>query len=94
MIAMHIPMHQSEHTLIHPHPASSEEVLVFKTSVRNNDQVDALRPLLELTLAGRGEWNFDLEDRDHILRVEAEGLVRERITVLLTGLGYACEELD
>jgi hypothetical protein len=55
--------------------------------------VDALRPLLELTVAG-GEWNFDLEDRDHVLRVDAEGMLRERIMALLTGLGFSCEELD
>ena len=89
-----IAMHPRDHMLMNPHSTRPEEVLVFKTSVKSRDQVDMLRPLLELTLGGSADWNFDLEDRDHILRVEAKGLVRERITVLLTGLGYACEELD
>jgi|GEM_PF-436157 len=94
MIAMQTAMHHSVRTLINPHPARPEEVLVFKTSVRGNDQVDVLRPLLDLTIAERGEWNFDLEDRDHVLRVDAEGMLRERIMELLTGLGFDCEELD
>ncbi len=68
--------------------------MVFKTSVKSNTRVDVLRPLLDLTIAERGAWNFDLEDREHILRVEAEGMVRERITALLTGYGFACVELE
>ena len=90
---MHTAMHRSERVRIDPHSARPEEVLVFKTSVSDNAQVDALRPILELTLAGRGEWNFDLEDSDHVLRVDAEGMHRELIMILLTGLGFACEEL-
>jgi hypothetical protein len=86
-------MYQSERRGMNPHPVRPEEVLVFRTSVNSHDQVDALRPLLELTVAG-GEWNFDLEDCDHVLRVDAEGMLRERIMALLTGLGFSCEELD
>lgn len=87
-------MYRSERTRMNPHSVRPEEVLVFRTSVKCNDQVDALRPLLELTLAGRGQWNFDLEDRDHILRVEADVVVREHIMALLAGYGFACEELE
>ena len=68
-------------------------VLVFKTSVNTTDQVDALRPLLDHTLGG-GEWNFDLEDRDHILRVESGTAGRERIKALLAGYGHSCVELE
>ena len=68
-------------------------VLVFKTSVNTTDQVDALRPLLDHTLGG-GEWNFDLEDRDHILRVESGTVAGERITALLARYGHSCVELE
>ena len=71
-----------------------DEVLVFKTSVKSPAQVDALRPLLDLTIAGAGQWNFDLDDRDRILRVESVTRVRERVVALLTGMGFACSELE
>lgn len=71
----------------------AEDILVFKTSVNSTAQVNLLRPMLDLVLAGTGEWNFDLEDCDHILRVEAEAQVRERVMALLTGMGHWCEEL-
>lgn len=70
------------------------DVLVFKTSVNSPDQVNALRPLLDLTLAGHGQWNFDLDDIDRILRVESEHIVRERIKALLAGSGHVCVELE
>lgn len=70
------------------------DVLVFRTSVNSPDQVNTLRPLLDLTIAGGGQWNFDLEDCDRILRVESETPVRERIMALLAGFGYACNELE
>lgn len=71
---------------------SVEEILVFRTSVQSVAQVHALRPLLDRVVAD-GQWNFDLEDRDRILRVEAETSVKERVLALLTGQGYACVEL-
>lgn len=70
-----------------------ERVLVFRTSVISADQVDAVRPVLDLTV-GDGQWNFDLEDHDRILRVESVSMVRERIIALLTGFGFVCAELD
>lgn len=79
---------------VHALPIAPEQVLVFRTSVQRPEQVNALRSLLDLTLAGTGEWNFDLEDRDHILRVEAANEVRERIMALLIGLGHTCVELE
>lgn len=71
-----------------------EDVLVFKTSVSSAAQVHVLQPLLDLMLAETGQWNFDLEDCDRILRVESATLVRERIKALLAGFGYVCVELE
>ncbi len=70
------------------------DVLVFSTSVNSQGEVNALRPLLDFMLAGHGQWNFDLEDCDRILRVESASQVRERIMALLAGFGYACSELE
>jgi hypothetical protein len=68
-------------------------VLVFRTSVQNAHDVERLQPMLD-DLVPQGRWNFDLEDRDRILRVETVGFVRERVIVLLNGLGFACDELE
>ena len=80
--------------MMEPQVAIRPAVLVFKTTVQCIAQVDALREALDLTLRGTGRWNFDLEDRDRILRVESGTHVGERIMELLTGLGFACSELE
>jgi len=69
-------------------------VLVFKTSVTDNRQVGKVKPLLD-KLMDRGEkWNFDLEDCDHILRVEAISLQPSVIIQKLENAGFACAELE
>ena len=70
-----------------------ETVLVFRTSVTKRNQVRRLRPLLNRTLNGSGEWNFDLEDCDNILRVEAHKLTAEAICSIVRMHGFRCEEL-
>ncbi|MGB6152154.1 MAG: hypothetical protein WBG48_09190 [Pricia sp.] len=70
-----------------------ENVLVFKTSVTKRNQVRRLRPLLNRIVDGDGEWNFDLEDCDHILRVEAHNLSAMTISSVFRMHGFYCEEL-
>jgi hypothetical protein len=69
-------------------------VLVFKTSVSANDEVRQLRPLLNKLTRLNGNWNFDLEDCDNILRVETQFLKAENITTTLRNQGFYCEELQ
>ncbi|MFZ1686695.1 MAG: hypothetical protein WAU70_04700 [Flavobacteriales bacterium] len=76
-----------------PTPATSE-VLVFKTSVAHRTDVEQLRPLLDRTLAGFARWNFDLEDRDRILRVENGGPVRHELITVMRTNGHECIELE
>ena len=68
-------------------------VLVFKTSVLEEQQVRRLRPLLNQLVNRNGCWNFDLEDCDNILRVETQNLHARTISSLLEKNGYHCEEL-
>ncbi len=68
-----------------------ENILVFATSVESRMGVSVLAPALD-RLAGKGKWNFDLEDRDRILRVRGVGRAR-RVTWLLKAAGYQCAEL-
>lgn len=65
------------------------EVLVFKTSVTRFRHTQRLRPGLD----SFGRWNFDLDDCDRILRVEARADAGADIVYLLARHGFACEEL-
>jgi len=69
-------------------------VLVFKTSVSINNEVKQLRPLLNKLTKENGNWNFDLEDCDNILRVETQLLDADNISITLRNLGFYCEELQ
>lgn len=66
---------------------------MFKTSVPGPAQVRRLGPLLNRLMDREGRWNFDLEDRDKILRVETHRLRAASITGLLHKNGFLCEEL-
>ena len=71
-------------------PAESvPEVLVFKTSVTRPRHIRQLAP----GMAAVGRWNFDLDDCDRILRVEAKADAGPRIVALLASHGFHCEEL-
>lgn len=67
-------------------------VLVFKTSVETPRHVEVLKPLLDLT-AGKGQWNFALDDCDHILRI-LSAVDPAAAIGLLKANGYECSELE
>jgi hypothetical protein len=69
------------------------EVLVFATSVEKPRQVSRIKPLLT-AVSAINRWNFDLEDCDNILRVEANGLCPREIENLLKTAGFDCRELE
>ena len=68
-------------------------VLVFKTSVEKNREVNMLSPLLDQLINPSGRWNFDLEDCDNILRVETRVVAPGLVISTLKKRGYLCEEL-
>ncbi|KAB7531148.1 hypothetical protein F8C76_06540 [Flagellimonas olearia] len=68
-------------------------VLVFKTSVLDQKGVKRLKPKLNQLVNKNGEWNFDLEDCDNILRVETKNIGAFTISSLLQENGFVCEEL-
>ena len=69
------------------------EVLVFKTSVQSIENVKQLKPLLNKS-AGRGKWNFALDDCDKILRITSRKLTASQTVQLLAQNGFHCEELE
>ena len=72
----------------------TEKVLVFRTSVAAPKDVAKLSPLLNRFLSEGTRWNFDLEDWEHILRIEGKGNTAGPIIMLLMKQGFYCEELE
>ena len=66
---------------------------VFRTNVQDTGQSGDLLKKLESDLPG-GRLNFDLEDRDRILRVECEDFSAQTVIQLLNENGYWCEVLE
>lgn len=69
------------------------EVLVFKTSVETPQHVRSLKPLLD-SAAGKGKWNFALDDCDRILRIASTRIHPRTAITLLKENGYECVELE
>jgi hypothetical protein len=67
-------------------------VLIFKTSVSSIEQVKNLTPFLNKLLDGK-KWNFDLEDCDHIFRVESDSDMSLELINELHKKGFDCELL-
>ncbi len=69
-------------------------VLVFKTTVEKEKDIDQLRPLLNKLINQGERWNFDLEDCDKILRVETRQIESWVVTSVLAKRGFYCTELE
>ncbi|MFY8036897.1 MAG: hypothetical protein ACOVMQ_07000 [Cyclobacteriaceae bacterium] len=69
------------------------EILVFATSVQSADQVRILAPQIN-SLAGKGRWNFALDDSDKILRIASDRVNPQQAVALLEKYGFECNELD
>jgi hypothetical protein len=74
-------------------PLNPRPVLVFSTSVESLDQVRSLAPVLNV-LAGRGQWNFALDDSDRILRIVCSDVNPIAAIRLLREHGFDCKELE
>lgn len=69
------------------------DILVFSTSVKQKRQVSKVTTLLT-KIPAIAQWNFDLEDCDNILRIEADNVSPRYIEQLLIGVGIHCRELE
>lgn len=67
--------------------------MVFKTSVESAQHVHLLGPFLD-SVAGRGHWNFALDDQDKILRIASSKVSAEAAIQLLRQNGFECNELS
>ncbi len=56
--------------------------------------IHRLKPLLDRLIQTDEKWNFDLEDCDHILRVETWSVLASTIIAVIENAGFRCEELE
>lgn len=66
---------------------------VFKTSVKTKKSIRWLKPKLN-ALALDLKWNFDLEDCDHILRIDSAFIEPHQVINLLQSCNFECQELE
>jgi len=69
------------------------DILVFKTNLTDVKRIRDVEPDLDVH-PHIIEWNVDLHDRDHILRVVSNNIVPAAIETILFNAGYYCEELE
>jgi len=69
------------------------DILVFVTNVINKQAVSRVQPLLTANPAIE-EWNFDLEDCDHILRIVSNDLCARDVESIMQTAGFDCRELE
>lgn len=68
-------------------------VEVFRTNVRKQAEAYKVVSLLRRYFPD-GRINFDLEDCDKVLRVEAEQICVETVVALVTEHGFVCDVLE
>jgi hypothetical protein len=68
-------------------------IFVFKTSVKTKVQAKKIKLHIDSVLPN-ARWNFDLTDKDKILRIDSEENVVLKIIDLLNLHNYSCEELE
>lgn len=68
-------------------------VEVFKTNVRKRSEAKGLIALLQKHFPG-SQVNFDLDDCDHVLRIEGSGLAPDKVMMLLEEKGFDCDILE
>lgn len=84
---MYAPVNQTKLSQLTP-----VEVMVFRTNLRFKRDLEFVSPLLN-DLPGLKRWTLDREDKDKVLRIEAQSLSPQLCIDLLTEAGYLCEEL-
>ena len=72
--------------------ATQKEILIFKTNINNVLEQEVRTILSEFNEISA--IDFDFEDCDHILRIEAVSNISPSVTKVLNAYGYLCDELS
>lgn len=68
------------------------EISIFRTSVNSKCDIKNLKPLLN-HLIGIGNWSFDLEDSEKILRINNFPNMNNFIAKEIKKMGFDCIEI-
>jgi len=68
------------------------EVLVFKTNILSDEDVEKIRHVLA-SESNIARWNIDRDDIDRVLRIECDHLQPDAVIKVLRNAGFECEEL-
>jgi hypothetical protein len=74
------------------HDAVFSEVLVFKTNILTDEDVEKIGWVLT-SESYITRWNIDRDDIDKVLRIECDQLQPNAVIRLLRDAGFECEEL-
>lgn len=69
------------------------DILVFKTNLTKPALVNRIQPVMH-KIPGIKRWNVDLQDCDHVLRIEGKEISARTIETVLQEAGIFCEELQ
>ena len=68
------------------------DILIFKTNLNHPWHLDNVQPYIQ-QIQGVRRWNVDIQDCDHVLRIEATEVSPRSVELVLQDAGYYCEEL-
>ena len=80
------------HTDIYSNRNIYAEVLVFKTDIMTDSEVEIVRSILSAE-ESIIRWSIDRDDIDNVLRIESDQLSPYVVIQRLRAAGFACEEL-
>jgi hypothetical protein len=69
------------------------DILIFKTNIDSQHDIERIAQVLEQDQRIL-KWNVDLEDIDHILRIESREHNPSFVIQLISREGFLCEELS
>lgn len=70
------------------------KLLIFKTNIANESRMKKVNALLAYN-PGLVDWSIDLEDRDKVLRIEAEDQVEESdVMEIVNSWGVECYAME
>lgn len=70
------------------------KLLIFKTNIANESRIKKVNALLAYN-PGLMDWSIDLEDRDKVLRIEAEDQVDESdVMEIVNSWGVECYSME
>ena len=68
------------------------DILIFKTNLTHPVHINRVQPYIQ-EIRGIQRWNVDIQDCDHVLRIEAKEVSPRSVETVLQQAGYFCEEL-